>query len=433
VNSEITKMYDECEVRGWVFYDAACPWCRGLARRLAPVLRPQHVEFAPLQASWPRARFGGTEEEWRREMRFQLADGRCYGGADAVLEIASFIAWARPWLLLTRLPGVRPLLRAAYARVAALRPCANGSCPARPIAQAGWPGRTARSWAIWTGLTAVVVFASSPLPAWGQMWLWAGWLFVGAKALVWGRAREAQRLASRWRRLGFWLAWPGMDAPAFLRSDPAGAARAWRKPTAANWAFAAAKGAFGAALVWGGARGALTWSPWGAGWVGLVGLGFLLHFGLFHLLALAWRRQGVDAEPIMAAPILSRSLREFWGRRWNLAFHRLSHDFLLVPLRSKLGRAGAVAMVFLISGLVHELVISVPARGGYGGPSFYFGLQAAGLLLESSSWGRRVGLGRGRVGWCFMALVTAVPAGLLFHRPFVERVILPFLKALGAF
>jgi hypothetical protein len=32
-----------------------------------------------------------------------------------------------------------------------------------------------------------------------------------------------------------------------------------------------------------------------------------------------------------------------------------------------------------------------------------------------------------------MALVTAVPAGLLFHRPFVERVILPFLKALGAF
>ena len=128
MNSEITKMYDECEVRGWVFYDAACPWCRGLARRLAPVLRPQHVEFAPLQASWARARFGGTEEEWRSEMRFQLADGRCYGGADAVLEIASFIAWARPWLLLTRLPGVRPLLRAAYARVAALRPCANGSC-----------------------------------------------------------------------------------------------------------------------------------------------------------------------------------------------------------------------------------------------------------------------------------------------------------------
>jgi alginate O-acetyltransferase complex protein AlgI len=54
-----------------------------------------------------------------------------------------------------------------------------------------------------------------------------------------------------------------------------------------------------------------------AGWMAMIGLIFALHFGLFELLALAWRRAGRNVTPIMQAPILSTSLNEFWSRRWN--------------------------------------------------------------------------------------------------------------------
>lgn len=40
---------------------------------------------------------------------------------------------------------------------------------------------------------------------------------------------------------------------------------------------------------------------------------------------------GIDAEPIMSKPILSRTLSEFWSKRWNLGFRQLAHDFISSP------------------------------------------------------------------------------------------------------
>src|SRR5438552_9098442 len=149
-----------------------------------------------------------------------------------------------------------------------------------------------------------------------------------------------------------------------------------------------------------------------------------LHFGLFHLLAIGWRAAGLDAEPIMEAPLRSKSVREFWGRRWNGAFNRLALDFVFRPLARRQGIRIATLAAFLVSGLIHELVISLPAAGGYSLPTAYFLLQGIGILTE-----RALPQIRGQI---FTIVITAAPAFWLFHPPFVRNVILPFMKAIGA-
>jgi len=62
----------------------------------------------------------------------------------------------------------------------------------------------------------------------------------------------------------------------------------------------------------------------------------------------------------------------------------------------------------------------------------YFLLQGAGMTIEHSGFGKRLGLGQGVRGWFFMALFVAGPVFGLFHPWFVLRVILPFMQAIHA-
>jgi alginate O-acetyltransferase complex protein AlgI len=164
----------------------------------------------------------------------------------------------------------------------------------------------------------------------------------------------------------------------------------------------------------------------------LFGLALLLHFGSFDLIAFFWQRIGVAPQPIMDKPILSTRLSEFWGKRWNLGFRQLAYDLIFRPLHKKIGPGPASLLVFLASGLIHDLVISLPARGGYGLPTAYFIFQGLAVMLERSTAGRRLGLDHGLSGWVFMFVVAAGPAFWLFHPPFVLRVILPFMHAIRA-
>jgi alginate O-acetyltransferase complex protein AlgI len=85
--------------------------------------------------------------------------------------------------------------------------------------------------------------------------------------------------------------------------------------------------------------------------------------------------------------------------------------------------------IFLFSGLVHETVISVPPRGGWGLPTTYFLIQALGLVFERSRLGRRWRLDGGMRGRFFSLTVVGLPLPLLVHAPFLERVIVPMLEA----
>ena len=164
----------------------------------------------------------------------------------------------------------------------------------------------------------------------------------------------------------------------------------------------------------------------------MVGTILMMHFGSFHLLSCAWRAAGIDAPPLMNEPLRSTSVVEFWSCRWNTAFRDLTHQFVFRSLSRRIGARGAVLLGFFLSGIVHDVVISLPTEGGYGGPTCFFTLQAVAILAERSRPGRWLGLGRGWRGWLFVAASLLLPVRLLFHDRFVTVIVIPFMKALGA-
>jgi len=281
-------------------------------------------------------------------------------------------------------------------------------------------------WIPLVALPAMAVICRNLLPSWQFMWVLSFAVYFGLKWLTWWRVRFVT-VHPAWRSAAYLFGWPGMDANAFLD-----ASRCVRQPEASSWFWAATNTTLGAVLLWVVARSFPEHYPLVRGWVGMVGLILLLHFGLFHVVALLWQYLGVTAKPIMQAPLRSTSLREFWGKRWNLGFRQFAHELVFRPTRRRLGVRVAGLLVFVASGLIHDLVISLPARGGYGLPTLYFLIQGVGVMIERSGLGKSAGLAQGVRGWCFMIIFLVAPVFWLFHPWFVMRVILPFMRAIRA-
>ncbi|PQO41498.1 wax synthase family protein [Blastopirellula marina] len=281
-------------------------------------------------------------------------------------------------------------------------------------------------WLLLTPIPTVVVLLLAPaeLPAWERMWLLAVAIYLGCKWLTWMDCSVRSTFS---RNVAYWLLWPGLDAAAFLTLDSPATIAA---PTVGEWILAAVKTILGAVLFGTAIRLADLPAALAVGWLGMLGMILLLHFGLFHLLSCWWRSRGVNAVPLMNFPSAARSVSDFWGRRWNSAFRDLTHRFLFRPLAGRIGPVWAVMCGFLFSGLVHDFVISYPAGGGYGWPTAYFLLQGSAIVLERSSLGKQGSLHRGWRGRTLAAVVLVAPIAWLFHHWFVENVVVPMLLAL---
>jgi Membrane bound O-acyl transferase family len=147
----------------------------------------------------------------------------------------------------------------------------------------------------------------------------------------------------------------------------------------------------------------------------LPAFSLILHFGICPLVAAGWRAAGFDVDDIFREPWRSRSLAEFWSRRWNVGFSEMLSVTVSRPLAPRLGRPASIVAAFLASGVLHELAISVPAGGGYGLPTLYFALHGA--LVAAGTRGRIVTL-----------LAVILPLPLLFHAPFLRAIVLPLLQ-----
>ena len=277
--------------------------------------------------------------------------------------------------------------------------------------------RSAARAAAWALVIATVVFAervTANEPAGVRMLAVIGLLLYAMKAVV-GVESDARLSPARW--LAFAALWPGMR-PALFATLPS-AARAGAASLAAKGLVRVAIGAaFLAAsqlaLRETGSRAAATA-------LALPGLSLILHFGVFNLAAGGWRALGVDADSLFRAPLRSTSLKEFWGRRWNLAFSEMTAIGVYRPVSSMAGRRIGVAAGFVASGVLHEVAISLPVKAGFGLPLLYFALHAIAMLVEprlglaSKPW-----LGR---AWTCAWLVLPLP--ILFHPPFLRGVVWP--------
>lgn len=116
------------EAHGWVFYDADCALCTRSAARANGLLARLGFRLLPLQTPGTAERLGVTPKDLLARMHLLTADGRSFAGADALVEIARQVRWARPFVAATRLPAVLPLLRRGYDWIAANRHCIGGTC-----------------------------------------------------------------------------------------------------------------------------------------------------------------------------------------------------------------------------------------------------------------------------------------------------------------
>jgi hypothetical protein len=252
-----------------------------------------------------------------------------------------------------------------------------------------------------------------------------GALLYGMKAVVAVEVRThgAQPLSiGRW--LGFAALWPGMRPGPFAR-------RASASLPGVGQLFLGgfARLMTGLAMV---ALARLAWVLTSSRLLAtpplLLGLSLIVHFGAFDVLVAACRWQGVDCQRLFRSPLRSTNLREFWGRRWNLAFSEMTAIAIYQPLVRVAGRGPALAASFLASGLLHELAISVPVRAGYGLPMAYFMLHGILMTVETRLAKANRPIDRvpwmGRV-WTLTWLLAPLP--ILFHRPFLAGVVWPLI------
>eukprot|EP00931_Biecheleriopsis_adriatica_P091148 TRINITY_DN6504_c0_g1_i1.p1 TRINITY_DN6504_c0_g1~~TRINITY_DN6504_c0_g1_i1.p1 ORF type:complete len:470 (-),score=83.23 TRINITY_DN6504_c0_g1_i1:38-1243(-) len=128
---------------------------------------------------------------------------------------------------------------------------------------------------------------------------------------------------------------------------------------------------------------------------------------------------GFDSLEMMRNPLLkSTSVRDFWGRRWNLLIHRLMKRIFFTPFASgsKVSRHGGALLAFAASGMFHEYMwLCVNWGNSYwpGGPCAFFLVQfvlgACESMLSQTSLG---------------TAMSALPA--VAKTVFTTLVILPF-------
>jgi hypothetical protein len=116
---------------------------------------------------------------------------------------------------------------------------------------------------------------------------------------------------------------------------------------------------------------------------------------------------GMEMEPLVDRPYLASSLRDFWGRRWNLMVPAILRPSVYGPVRARFGEAAGVLASFLVSGVMHDLIFYYMMRLPPSGDITAFFVLHGACTAAEAWWGRHA-------GWWRPPRVVAVPLTLAF-------------------
>ncbi len=93
---------------------------------------------------------------------------------------------------------------------------------------------------------------------------------------------------------------------------------------------------------------------------------------------------GIDVPPIQHAPILSRGVGEFWGRRWNRPVSAWLGEYAFQPMVRRRRRVLALLLAFAASAALHAWMyfVAMGARAALSVTAFFL-LQAPIVMLET--------------------------------------------------
>jgi hypothetical protein len=97
--------------------------------------------------------------------------------------------------------------------------------------------------------------------------------------------------------------------------------------------------------------------------------------------AICWQLQGSARKALVDHIFLSRTPAEFW-RRWSWPMHLWLYKYVYLPAGGKLHHVRATLLVFLVSGLLHELIAALAIGRVTGHQMLFFMLSAVGVLLS---------------------------------------------------
>lgn len=114
-------------------------------------------------------------------------------------------------------------------------------------------------------------------------------------------------------------------------------------------------------------------------------------------------------------PLQSKTLGEFWGKRWNFWVRDWLIDISQPHKKVLLKKLGST---FIVSGLFHELMVNLPhfiyyRESFFGNMTLYFIIQALGLWIEKKWMHQMPKL----IGRLFVWSVVILPAPIFINRP----------------
>jgi hypothetical protein len=124
-------------------------------------------------------------------------------------------------------------------------------------------------------------------------------------------------------------------------------------------------------------------SLWLAKWACMLVAAYSLMELSGELLRSVHRLGGIAVEQLQRNPIVSRSVAEFWGERWNLPMTRWLNDFFFRPLARRGHPLAGIVAAFIVSAALHAWLFF--AATGWKGALLagaFFLVQIPAVLLE---------------------------------------------------